>query len=351
MNNIGYAASDDDSGIPDYYEILGVDEEAEESDIKNAYFRLVREFRPQDNPDAFQQFNDAHRVLSDSRQRGAYDESRRNGRRTHVLVDQAAKALDKDPQKAMGLLKNAIAMAPNVARPRALLAQVLIRLEEYENAEKQYYWLIRANSHDETLYFKLARCLWLQKRLPEAEEAVRGALKINARYHDALMLLSRIQEAMDQPIPAANTLELAISNDGMENYADIDALLRLLVVYLLADYEADAADVSQRLLAVIPCDGSDLMEKAVQRILRRANELYQSEHFRAARCLLDIVAERAEGMEGVAEQLETITHAVALRNEARQLQKDKLAEGALKEYLELRYLDRAPESLRQKLEV
>jgi tetratricopeptide (TPR) repeat protein len=339
------------SGLPNHYEVLGVDEEASDVEIKSAYFRLVRKYRPQEHPEEFQRFNDAGKVLSDPRRRGAYDEDRRNGRRMQVLVDQAAKALEKDPQKAQALLKNAIAMAPNIARPRALLAQVLVRMEEFESAEKQYHWLIRDKPLDETLRYKLARCLWLQKRFADAETAVMGALKLNARYHDALMLLSRLQEAKEEAYQSAETLERAISNDGKENYADIDALLRLLISYLVVGNEAEAVAVSHRLVSVIPADGSVLTDKAVQRILRRANELYQAENFRGARCLLDCAGARLEGLDETAEQYHTISRAVLLRKEARQLQADKLAEGALKAYLELRYLDRSPETLRQKLEV
>ncbi|MBC8101592.1 MAG: DnaJ domain-containing protein [Cytophagales bacterium] len=342
---------EDKSALPNHYEVLGVDEEASESDIKSAYFRLVREYRPQENPEDFQRFNDASATLSDPRRRGAYDQNRRNGRRMQVLVDQAANSLDKDPQKAIALLKNAIAMAPDVPRPRALLAQVLTRIEEYEGAEKQYRWLIRDNPRDETIRFKLARCLWLQERLGEAEAELRGALKVNARYHDALILLSRLQEIQEQNALAAQTLEQAIANDNRENYADTDALLRLFVLYLLVGDLEEAAHTEQRLLAVIPGDASPRTDKAVKRILRRANELYQAEKFQSALRLVDCAAQRTLGSPEATEQAETLYRAVTLRNEARQLQADRLAEGALKAYLELRYLDRAPETLRQKLDV
>ncbi len=352
MNSIGSSIHQDGPDeVPSLYDVLGVAEEASDTEIKSAYFRLVRKYRPQQNPEEFQKFNDAGRVLSDPRRRSAYDEDRRNGRRVQVLVDQAAKSLEQDPHKAMALLKSAIGMAPHMARPRILLAQVLVRMEDFESAEKQYHWLIQDNPRDETLRFKLARCYWLQKRYADADEALHGALRLNARYHDALMLQARLQEAKDDQDRAAEALEKAIRNDGKEDYADIDALLRLLILHLQIGNEADAVSVSHRLAAVIPADGSVLAEKAVQRILRRANEFYQSEQFRSARCLLDCAAARVEGLEETAEQVQVLSHAVLLRKEARQLQADKLAEGALRAYLELRYLDHSPATLRQKLEV
>jgi curved DNA-binding protein CbpA len=147
-----------------YYEVLGVAEDAPAEEIKRAYFRLVREFRPDHHPELFQRFSLASRTLTDARRRNEYDQLRRAGRRVQVLVDQAAIAADKDPVKAMTLLKSAIAIAPDTARPRLLLAQVLMRMGEHEMAEKQYRWLLKEAPRDETLHLKLARCLLAQDR-------------------------------------------------------------------------------------------------------------------------------------------------------------------------------------------
>ncbi|HEX2934942.1 MAG TPA: J domain-containing protein [Bacteroidales bacterium] len=64
----------------DYYKILGIDKNATEKDIKNAYRKLARKYHPDLNPNdkeakmKFQQINEANEVLSDPEKRKKYDQ-------------------------------------------------------------------------------------------------------------------------------------------------------------------------------------------------------------------------------------------------------------------------------------
>lgn len=60
----------------DYYEVLGVDRNATEADIKRAFRELARKHHPDMNPqggESFREINEAYAVLCDREQRARYD--------------------------------------------------------------------------------------------------------------------------------------------------------------------------------------------------------------------------------------------------------------------------------------
>ena len=63
----------------DYYEILGVEKDASEADIKSAFRKLAKKYHPdlnKDDPQAAEKFKEAqeaYEVLSDEQKRAQYD--------------------------------------------------------------------------------------------------------------------------------------------------------------------------------------------------------------------------------------------------------------------------------------
>ncbi|MDH5642754.1 MAG: J domain-containing protein, partial [Gemmatimonadota bacterium] len=69
----------------DYYQLLGVSDKADDSEIKKAYRRLAKKYHPDANPDnkqaaeKFKEISEAYSVLNDAEKRKKYDMMRRFG--------------------------------------------------------------------------------------------------------------------------------------------------------------------------------------------------------------------------------------------------------------------------------
>ena len=66
----------------DYYEVLGVEKDADDRVLKKAYHKLALQFHPDKNaasdaPAKFRKVQEAYEILSDVDKRRAYDENRR----------------------------------------------------------------------------------------------------------------------------------------------------------------------------------------------------------------------------------------------------------------------------------
>ena len=69
----------------DYYDLLGISEDADEADIQKAYRKMAMKYHPDRNKgdaaaeEKFKEINEANEVLSEPQKRQMYDSYRKNG--------------------------------------------------------------------------------------------------------------------------------------------------------------------------------------------------------------------------------------------------------------------------------
>jgi len=172
------------------------------------------------------------------------------------------------------------------------------------------------------------------------------AFYLNPRYHDAMMLSAKIFEAKGERGWAIRVLEKAIANDGQENYADLEALMRLFVLHLQAEDVEAAEAVAQRIVAVIPEDEAQATH-ALLRLMTRATEYFNDGSDRMALGLVRVATRIERATPEKREEIAGFERTILLTIDARRICADPLVDSSLRDLLELKYVDHSPDPIRE----
>ena len=317
------------------YEVLGVSSEATASEIKKAYFLLVRKFRPEENPEKFQQFNDAYATLSDPAQRREYDLMQQFGPQITALLERAEELLEDDPAQAIRLSKQAVILAPEMRLPRRSLAWALLSTREFASAETEMRRLLTTWPNDVPLRFELSRCLWLQDKNAEAEVEARTVLAETPHDQNVYLLLSHIYWDMDLPAQSVAILEESIRQNGKEDENDLKALLELLKAHTAQENDSEASRTVGRLYALTPDSGDWISSE----IFDLAIEAFRAQAWQAAWKTLKHIWRHTVQDAALAERLDKAYWVMGAHADAARMQNDAQTIPELKHFALACYLD------------
>lgn len=162
--------------MENYYEILGVQKNATQDEIKRAYFKKVRIHSPEKDPENFKMIREAYDVLSNENLRRAYDineyqeEVKRELERVLKLMD------DNDFEKAVSILQKLLQQEIRFAICYILLASCYIRLNFIDKAREVLECALNDDCLDITekidIAFMLANLLLDHRMIDQDEEVV-----------------------------------------------------------------------------------------------------------------------------------------------------------------------------------
>lgn len=182
----------------DMYALLGVEDNASSEDIRKAYLKLAKKLHPDRFPNdvekraaaqaEFSRVTRAHDVLSDPKQREEYDAIRLLAKNRSNLENGEATS------------------APSSASPPAA-----DKIPESANPNSRDSW---AQKH-----YERAADLLRKKRFPEAETAIREAIRLNPQSATFYSYLAEIQLARGWKTLAASSVQTALTIDPKNHEA------------------------------------------------------------------------------------------------------------------------------------
>ena len=160
-----------------YYEILEIDKNADERQVKSAYFRLVRKYPPDRSPEEFKLIRAAYETLCDSKKRAEYDRTDGLPGEVAYLYNQVQVARrEKRDADALNLLKLATKVYPDISLMKYELAREYESRDQTGNAIKAWEDLCELEPSNALYAWELAHSYrlrgWRRKAIDTLERTL-----------------------------------------------------------------------------------------------------------------------------------------------------------------------------------
>ncbi|RYG36900.1 tetratricopeptide repeat protein [bacterium] len=278
----------------DHYEVLGVERDADETAIKRAWARMVRQHPPDQDPEGNRRLNEAKAILLDPRARADFDAQSQYGDAIDRLFEEGFEARnEEDWPRAIRVFKEILALHPSSLDARNMLGICLCGEGRFADSAIQYQRLLK-EAPDSALYMANVAVTYESwgdslEEDPEgqklyysdAERWVKQAILLepfNSAHHRQLARLYRAQGRMAE---AEAALEAAIGADGKTDIDDIDTMMDLAWLMLFQNQPEKLGKVADRILAVLPNE-LEAREYATHLFLRNAAQLAEDNYLEPA---------------------------------------------------------------------
>lgn len=316
------------------YHTLEITPEAAPEEIRRAYFRLVRRFPPEKEPEKFKSIREAYETLSDPKARRNYDALQEHG---DVISDLFAEAEglmgDEKWEDAVRTLKRILVLWSGADAALNSLGLCHLHLEQFDEAHRIYealttrcpdvpvYWLNQGHGFLEQAEEMEDEDYRIPGLLIAARGAFAKAMELEAYNSQPYILMARSYVAEREFPQAEAWLEKAVGADGKVDSNDFEALVFLCIVQLYAGQLHRIHQTAARINSLM-LDDEDARQYAAGRFANLAQQLVDKHAFEEALTFLEASARFAPEDEEIQGFRKAVLHAVAVRDEYGRLKND-----------------------------
>jgi len=286
------------TGSATFYDVLGISANADEDEIKRAYFRGIKAHPPEKDAEGYQRIREAYETLSDRTARKEYDALLEGGDEVRELLDKANDHMANERfEDARSCLKTVIALASEADAAWNLYGICCLHLERYEEALKVFTALMN-RAPDVALYAAHAG----HSELFLAEESVRDSEKAKhyrlarAHFEKALALdpgnhhhhlgLARVYSEECRFDEAIAAVWGAIHADESVDLGDLEALFELCWLHIYKHDLTGVGKIADEIEKITPAD-PEVRRYVAHRFARLSGMLLEVKAFDAAKSAAD----------------------------------------------------------------
>jgi len=269
----------------DYYQLLGLNEQASLSEIKKAYAITLRNSDNGNSSDVRR----AYEVLSNNSLREKYDSYRMHGNTIRSKMEEARNSFSQeDTRSALLIVNEVLNLDPDLAEARLLRGVCLmnhgdiqVSAEEMEkvipidplNPEA---WLMCGKAYHK-LFNETDNLRFFDKAKAKIEVAI-DLQPYNSEPHIALAELCISDERFDEAIAHASE---AIRADGKVDIHDFEAMFLKVRIHILAGNIEKTESVAKEILKSMPND-KEIREFVAFKFIEYAQAFYEHGMFKSA---------------------------------------------------------------------
>jgi|GEM_PF-5883988 len=241
-----------------FYQVLGVEKDADERTIKKAYFTLVRKYPPETHAEEFKRIREAYEVLSNATSRKDYDAVAaydQYGEEISSRIKQGQAAMDAgDWRTAQQHFAAVLNIQPNLHFARDLLGMAYLNNDEPQKALVEFDRLVATQPDNAVYQLHRGYGHHRQKAYGAAMEAYRNAKALDTTDTRVLVAMADCLTDQKQYEAALVELDAAINMDGEVDFQDFVFFMRKVQIQLLRN-RADLAEADlDTIFKILPED-------------------------------------------------------------------------------------------------
>lgn len=219
--------------MKDYYEILGIEKNTSQDEIKRAFFRLVRKYSPEKNPEEYENIRKAYDVLSDRKLRAEYDAHLEYGDVINQHEVNANEAMENENYKlAIREYKKILLIEPTLENIKNRLGIALMYDEQVEDALKQFLELVNLYPENTTYTRNLAHAYWKNDNFIYAQKYLNKAYDLEPINIQVIEDLADLYIDYKKYSKAVLFLQKCIDNQNGDESLEYLCLFKLIKVYI-----------------------------------------------------------------------------------------------------------------------
>ena len=274
--------------MKNYYEILNVNKDANQEEIRSGYKKMLRKYPPEKEQEKYKEIREAYDTLKDEKSRKNYDAYFHHEKDIKTLEDKYTEYMEaKNYNEAEKILKKILIISPEIAHIKDKLGEVYVLKNEYDKSIEIYKKLIKEYPDNVDYLIKLAGNYSQLENYEKARIYYRKAYDLDDSNPDAISGVMNSYIGENKISEAISFLNGDIEKDNKLDFEDFFALSKLLECYIIKNDMPNLKNTLEKIKKIAPED-EESKEFISWKLGKLAAELYEMGIYEHSKEILEI---------------------------------------------------------------